>query len=115
MFKFVMFARSCFSGIGSVVCISLALMGGSVSGAPKDDKKPDSGGGDKCLACQISKISECAASVCPSAKKNSGSCSPEIKSCVKTSCSGSCEGVLSAPVRDRNDRAISDQIKQLKF
>jgi hypothetical protein len=51
---------------------------------------PDAG----CLSCKISKISQCAALVCPDikAKDPSASCSDAIRECMDLACRGSCSG-----------------------
>lgn len=53
-----------------------------------------SGGGSSaaCLSCRISKISQCAALVCPDIKKAdpNASCSDAIKECTLLACRGSC-------------------------
>jgi hypothetical protein len=57
-----------------------------------------SGGGDTsdCLACKISKISECANEVCPDIKANNpdASCSDAIQACAARKCSDRCGGGL---------------------
>jgi hypothetical protein len=47
-----------------------------------------------CLACRISKISECASLVCPEIKKEdpNASCSDAILECVALACRPSCRG-----------------------
>jgi hypothetical protein len=49
---------------------------------------------DKCLACKISKIRECADVVCPDIKENdpNASCSDAITNCTELACQGSCSG-----------------------
>jgi hypothetical protein len=56
------------------------------------------GSGGDCLACKISKISECAKEVCPDIKANEpeASCSDAIQACAARKCSDRCGGGLGA-------------------
>lgn len=60
-----------------------------------DDGGGGGGGPDAdCLSCRISKISQCAALVCPDikAKDPNASCSDAIQECTRIACQGSCAG-----------------------
>ena len=60
----------------------------------RDGEPGSGGGGGDCLACKISKISECANEVCPEIKANdpNASCSDAILACTARKCSDRCGG-----------------------
>lgn len=64
--------------------ITVVFRMNDTSGGPADP--------GKCLACQISKVGECARVVCPDIKEANpnASCYDAIRACMSLACQGSC-------------------------